>query len=83
MSDFKEAHNNDKLFKQNLISEFISTEKQNDYNKAVEYSIDDLMEVIEAVKDKSGIFDTDQKIEDQLKIFLEEHTVRLLNIIKK
>lgn len=81
MSDFNAAYNSDNQFKQRVIDEAITPDKQVDYNKAVEYTLDDMVGVMEAFKD--GAFETEEEAQEQLRIFLEEYTVKLLNVINK
>ncbi|WP_411735128.1 hypothetical protein [Paenibacillus sp. M2] len=81
MSSFNDAHNKDKQFKESLISSVVAPDKQDAYTKAVDYSIDDLMGVMEAYK--HGSITSEEVAQEQIKLFLEEYTVKLINIIKE
>lgn len=80
MSSFNDAYNNDKKFKESLINEVITSEKQEAYKQAIEYTMDDLFGVMEAYK--HGSISGEDEAQEQIKIFLEEYTVKLLNITK-
>ncbi|WP_339194014.1 hypothetical protein MKY95_19515 [Paenibacillus sp. FSL P4-0176] len=80
MSSFNDAHNKDKQYKESLISSVLTPDKQDAYTKAVDYSIDDLMGVMEA--HKHGSIANEESAQEQIKLFLEEYTVKLINIIK-
>ncbi|PIH59151.1 hypothetical protein [Paenibacillus sp. LK1] len=80
MSSFNEAYNNDKQYKESLISSTITPDKQEAYINAVDYTIDDLIGVMEAYK--HGSITDEKEAQEQIRVFLEEYTVKLFNITK-
>ncbi|MCP1185071.1 hypothetical protein [Paenibacillus sp. 1781tsa1] len=80
MNNFNDAYNNDKQYKESLINSVISPDKHEAYEQAVSYTIDDLVGVLEAYK--HGSITDEKEAQEQIRVFLEEYTVKLINIIK-
>ncbi|PZT57478.1 hypothetical protein [Paenibacillus silvae] len=80
MSNFDKLYNDDKQLKQSIINNVITPDKSEAYINAADNSIDDLMGVMEAYK--HGSITNEDQVQEQIKIFLEEYTVKLLTIVK-
>lgn len=80
MNNFNDAYNKDKQYKDTLINSVITPDKQEDYTNAVGYTIDDLMGVMEAYK--HGSITNEEAAQEQIRVFLEEYTVKLINIME-
>ncbi|WP_091019871.1 hypothetical protein [Paenibacillus amylolyticus] len=80
MSSFNDAYNKDKQYKESLINSVITPDKQEAYTNAVDYTIDDLMGVMEAYK--HGSINSEEAAQEQIRVFLEEYTVKLINVIQ-
>ena len=80
MTDFNKAHNQDKQFKEKVIKDSVAPDKQEVYLLAVSGSLDDFLGVAEAYK--VGVIQNEEDVKEQLRVFLEEYTVKLLNLAK-
>lgn len=80
MNNFNDAYNKDKQYKDNLINSVITPDKQEAYTNAVDYTIDDLMGVMEAYK--HGSIKNEEDAQEQIRVFLEEYTVKLINVFQ-
>lgn len=80
MSGFNEAYNNDKQYKESLISNIITPDKQYAYKQAVDYTIEDMIGIMEAYK--HGSITDEKEAQEQIRVFLEEYTVKLIDIIE-
>jgi hypothetical protein len=80
MTDFNTAYNNDKQFKEKVITDSVTPDKQEVYLLAVSGSLDDFLGVAEAYK--VGVIQDEADVKEQLRVFLEEYTVKLLNLAK-
>nr|WP_145401496.1 hypothetical protein [Paenibacillus xylanexedens] len=80
MSNFDKLYNDDKQLKQSIINNVITPDKSEAYINSVDNTVDDLMGVMEAYK--HGSITNEDQVQEQIKIFLEEYTVKLLNIVK-
>ncbi|WP_145413331.1 hypothetical protein [Paenibacillus xylanexedens] len=80
MSNFDKLYNNDKQFKQSIINNTVTPNKQDAFINALGDTIDDLMGVMEAYK--HGSINNEEVAQEQIRVFLEEYTVKLLTIVK-
>ncbi|WP_440110310.1 hypothetical protein [Paenibacillus sp. QZ-Y1] len=80
MNNFDNLYNNDKQHKQSIINNVITPDKTEAYKNAIDYTVGDLLGVMEAYKHGS-IVDEDSA-QEQIRIFLEEYAVKLLSIAK-
>lgn len=80
MSNFDNLYNKDTQLKQTIINDVITPDNNETYNNAVDYTVDDLIGVMEAYK--HGSITNEIEAQEQIKIFLEEYTVKLFNIVK-
>ncbi|MFE6075752.1 hypothetical protein ACFVQB_14870 [Paenibacillus sp. NPDC057886] len=80
MSSFNDAYNKDKQYKESLISSVITPDKKEAYEQAVDYAIEDMIGIMEAYK--HGSITDEKEAQKQIRLFLEEYTVRLFNVTK-
>ncbi|WP_336761560.1 hypothetical protein [Paenibacillus sp. USHLN196] len=80
MNSFDNLYNKDKQLKQTIISDVITPNNTEAYNNVVGYTVDDLLGVMEAYK--HGSISNEDLAQEQIRIFLEEYTVKLLSIVK-
>ncbi|PYE51620.1 hypothetical protein HUB98_06260 [Paenibacillus barcinonensis] len=80
MNSFDNLYNKDKQLKQTIINDVITPNNTEAYNNAVGYTVDDLLGVMEAYK--HGSISNEVLAQEQIRIFLEEYTVKLLSIVK-
>ncbi|RPK31834.1 hypothetical protein [Paenibacillus xylanexedens] len=80
MNSFDNLYNNDKQLKQTIINDVITPDNNEAYNNAVDYAVDDLLGTMEAYK--HGSITDEIEAQEQIRVFLEEYTVKLLSIVK-
>ncbi|MGV2887120.1 hypothetical protein [Paenibacillus taichungensis] len=80
MSSFNDAYSNDKQYKESLISSVITPDKHEAFEQAVDYTIEDMIGILEAYK--HGSITDEKEAQEQIRVFLEEYTVKLFNITK-
>lgn len=72
---------NDRQYKSSTISSLITPLNQQRYTSAISIAIEDFTGLTEAYKDNA--IQTEKELQDQFRIFLEEYTVNIINLLNK